>query len=286
MNFGSFLAVLFFVCLFMSVVGLIFPSTAFFLKNKTRGKAFFSWIGISILVFLLYALIVPSHKNNTENQNQISQTESQPIGATSDNTNSVEDRMKEAIDVAEVSSNPDLGSGKGKIYLVHMKPDNFLGRLSHVGYKISSSLEKWMNQNLITSDDTVVFFMPCELVDNYGKHSVDTVMKITYNGGEFSFQVQDARRSCGVLQRSIPVPFSTRGPSSAGCLSGTLPSSISHADRQSKSWFASGNSPSKDHLYSRLIPSARGCGDRQNRTEYAVHFQFSDTRQTPSHDLR
>ena len=48
--------------------------------------------------------------------------------------------------------------------------------------------------------------------------------------GEFSFQVQDARRSCGVLQRSIPVPFSTRGPSSAGCLSGTLPSSISHAD--------------------------------------------------------
>ena len=98
--------------------------------------------------------------------------------------------------------------------------------------------------------------------------------------GEFSFQVQDARRSCGVLQRSIPVPFSTRGPSSAGCLSGTLPSSISHADRQSKSWFASGNSPSKDHLYSRLIPSARGCGDRQNRTEYAVHFQFSDTRQT------
>ena len=184
MNFGSFLAVLFFVCLFMSVVGLIFPSTAFFLKNKTRGKAFFSWIGISILVFLLYALIVPSHKNNTENQNQISQTESQPIGATSDNTNSVEDRMKEAIDVAEVSSNPDLGSGKGKIYLVHMKPDNFLGRLSHVGYKISSSLEKWMNQNLITSDDTVVFFMPCELVDNYGKHSVDTVMKITYNGSE------------------------------------------------------------------------------------------------------
>ena len=98
--------------------------------------------------------------------------------------------------------------------------------------------------------------------------------------GEFSFQVQDARRSCGVLQRSIPVPFSTRGPSPAGCLSGTLPSSISHADRQSKSWFASGNSPSKDHLYSRLIPSARGCGDRQNRTEYAVHFQFSDTRQT------
>ena len=54
--------------------------------------------------------------------------------------------------------------------------------------------------------------------------------------GEFSFQVQDLRRSCGVLQRSIPVPFSTRGPSSAGCLSGTLPSSISHADRQSKSW--------------------------------------------------
>ena len=49
--------------------------------------------------------------------------------------------------------------------------------------------------------------------------------------GEFSFQVQDARRSCGVLQRSIPVPFSTRGPSPAGCLSGTLPSSISHADR-------------------------------------------------------
>ena len=48
--------------------------------------------------------------------------------------------------------------------------------------------------------------------------------------GEFSFQVQDLRRSCGVLQRSIPVPFSTRGPSSAGCLSGTLPSSISHAD--------------------------------------------------------
>ena len=98
--------------------------------------------------------------------------------------------------------------------------------------------------------------------------------------------MQDARRSCGVLQRSIPVPFSTRGPSSAGCLSGTLPSSISHADRQSKSWFASGNSPSKDHLYSRLIPSARGCGDRQNRTEYAVHFQFSDTRQTLFHDLR
>ena len=29
------------------------------------------------------------------------------------------------------------------------------------------------------------------------------------NKGEFSFQVQDARRSCGVLQRSIPVPFST-----------------------------------------------------------------------------
>ena len=104
--------------------------------------------------------------------------------------------------------------------------------------------------------------------------------------GEFSFQVQDARRSCGVLQRSIPVPFSTRGPSSAGCLSGTLPSSISHADRQSKSWFASGNSPSKDHLYSRLIPSARGYGDRQNRTEYAAHFQFSDTRQTLFHDLR
>ena len=48
--------------------------------------------------------------------------------------------------------------------------------------------------------------------------------------GEFSFQVQDLRRSCGVLQRSIPVPFSTRGLSSAGCLSGTLPSSISHAD--------------------------------------------------------
>ena len=106
------------------------------------------------------------------------------------------------------------------------------------------------------------------------------------SSGEFSFQVQDLRRSCGVLQRSIPVPFSTRGPSSAGCLSGTLPSSISHADRQSKSWFASGNSPSKDHLYSRLIPSARGCGDRQNRTEYAVHFQFSDTRQTLFHDLR
>ena len=60
--------------------------------------------------------------------------------------------------------------------------------------------------------------------------------------GEFSFQVQDPRRSCGVLQQSIPVPFSTRELSSAGCLSGTLPSSISHADRQSKSWFASGNS--------------------------------------------
>ena len=47
--------------------------------------------------------------------------------------------------------------------------------------------------------------------------------------GEFSFQVQDPRRSCGVLQQSIPVPFSTRELSSAGCLSGTLPSSISHA---------------------------------------------------------
>ena len=47
--------------------------------------------------------------------------------------------------------------------------------------------------------------------------------------GEFSFQVQDPRQSCGVLQQSIPVPFSTRELSSAGCLSGTLPSSISHA---------------------------------------------------------
>ena len=54
---------------------------------------------------------------------------------------------------------------------------------------------------------------------------------IRYNRyiGEFSFQVQDPRRSCGVLQQSIPVPFSTRELSSAGCLSGTLPSSISHA---------------------------------------------------------
>ena len=50
-----------------------------------------------------------------------------------------------------------------------------------------------------------------------------------WDRGEFSFQVQDPRRSCGVLQQSIPVPFSTRELSSAGCLSGTLPSSISHA---------------------------------------------------------
>ena len=124
-----------------------------------------------------------------------------------------------------------------------------------------------------------------KVLSDYGERVQESVWICDMNG-EFSFQVQDARRSCGVLQRSIPVPFSTRGPSSAGCLSGTLPSSISHADRQSKSWFASGNSPSKDHLYSRLIPSARGCGDRQNRTEYAVHFQFSDTRQTLFHDLR
>lgn len=58
----------------------------------------------------------------------------------------------------------------------------------------------------------------------------DEDAKSSVRAGEFSFQVQDLRRSCGVLQRSIPVPFSTRGLSSAGCLSGTLPSSISHAD--------------------------------------------------------
>ena len=46
---------------------------------------------------------------------------------------------------------------------------------------------------------------------------------------EFSFQVQDPRRSYGVLRQSIPVPFSTREPSSAGCLFGTLPSNTSHA---------------------------------------------------------
>ena len=47
--------------------------------------------------------------------------------------------------------------------------------------------------------------------------------------GEFSLQVQDPRRSYGVLRQSIPVPFSTREPSPAGCLSGTLPSNTSHA---------------------------------------------------------
>ena len=47
--------------------------------------------------------------------------------------------------------------------------------------------------------------------------------------GEFSLQVQDPRRSYGVLRQSIPVPFSTREPSSAGCLFGTLPSNTSHA---------------------------------------------------------
>ena len=52
---------------------------------------------------------------------------------------------------------------------------------------------------------------------------------LVFHIGEFSFQVQDPSRSCGVLQQSIPVPFSTRELSSAGCLSGTLPSSISHA---------------------------------------------------------
>ena len=50
-----------------------------------------------------------------------------------------------------------------------------------------------------------------------------------WNSGEFSLQVQDPRRSYGVLRQSIPVPFSTREPSSAGCLSGTLPSNTSHA---------------------------------------------------------
>ena len=50
-----------------------------------------------------------------------------------------------------------------------------------------------------------------------------------YNVGEFSLQVQDPRRSYGVLRQSIPVPFSTREPSSAGCLFGTLPSNTSHA---------------------------------------------------------
>ena len=42
--------------------------------------------------------------------------------------------------------------------------------------------------------------------------------------GEFSFQVQDARRSCGVLQQSIPVPSSSREPFPAGCLYGIFPS--------------------------------------------------------------
>ena len=50
-----------------------------------------------------------------------------------------------------------------------------------------------------------------------------------YGSGEFSLQVQDPRRSYGVLRQSIPVPFSTREPSPAGCLFGTLPSNTSHA---------------------------------------------------------
>ena len=49
-----------------------------------------------------------------------------------------------------------------------------------------------------------------------------------YGSGEFSLQVQDPRRSYGVFRQSIPVPFSTREPSSAGCLFGTLPSNTSH----------------------------------------------------------
>ena len=95
------------------------------------------------------------------------------------------------------------------------------------------------------------------------------------HSGEFSFQVQDARRSCGVLQRSIPVPFSTRGPSSAGCLSGTLPSSISHADRQSKSWFASGNSPLKRPFvfsFDPFSPGAVGIGKIERNTQFTFNF--------------
>ena len=68
------------------------------------------------------------------------------------------------------------------------------------------------------------------VVDALGNLLAFTVTAGQYSEyGEFSLQVQDPRRSYGVLRQSIPVPFSTREPSSAGCLFGTLPSNTSHA---------------------------------------------------------
>ena len=94
------------------------------------------------------------------------------------------------------------------------------GTISNLNKKIYGSTEEWRNRPL-EAEYPYIYMDGIWLKRSWGE---------TVENGEFSFQVQDPRRSCGVLRQSIPVPFSTRGPSSAGCLSGTLPSSISHAD--------------------------------------------------------
>ena len=61
-----------FVCVILAVVCIFKPNIAFFIKNKTRGKAFLSYLLIGFLSFCICACLAITDKKATDSQKQSS----------------------------------------------------------------------------------------------------------------------------------------------------------------------------------------------------------------------